>query len=295
MAKADKKITVLCFLSFFLSFISASFAADFHSPRTAGLGGAGHAGPILNDAIYLNPSYTSFLPTYSVSYSFLKFSSSDESFLTNPFPNGRYYNVSLLDGRSQLFQAGVGYTVREDGSFIHFGASKSVVKRFGFGFGGKMFFNGSESTDSLRELTFSSTGIVSDAVQIALIVDNLLQSESSIEANLYRQIIFGSKINIMDIVIAYIDPHYTPDLPDESTWGYEVGLEFTMLKDIFFRLGYFKNSVVPFISERGRGVSTGIGWFGPKLSLDYAFTRVLERSSGLPNASSHTLGFTLYF
>ena len=40
------------------------WAADFQSPRTAALGGAGHAAPMLNDAIYLNPSFVSFMPSY---------------------------------------------------------------------------------------------------------------------------------------------------------------------------------------------------------------------------------------
>ena len=52
---------------FALSFASVNFAtpwanaSDYQSPRTAALGGAGHASPLLNDAIYLNPSFSSFM------------------------------------------------------------------------------------------------------------------------------------------------------------------------------------------------------------------------------------------
>ena len=91
-------------------FINVAFSSDFQSPRTAALGGAGHAGPVLNDAIYLNPSFTAFLQSYGLAINYIR--------ALRPAPHP-HYNLSVLDGRSELFQAGVGYTRREHNNFIH--------------------------------------------------------------------------------------------------------------------------------------------------------------------------------
>src|SRR5947209_4004303 len=94
------------------SFGLSAQGSDFQSARTAALGGAGHAGPMLNDAIYLNPSYASFLPTYAIGGNWVTFNGKDDHF------KGRAANLTVQDGRNEYFQAGVGYTLREDGSFV---------------------------------------------------------------------------------------------------------------------------------------------------------------------------------
>src|SRR4051812_23643954 len=86
------KIGAACFLSLGL-FSGGIWASDFHSPRTAALGGAGHAGPLLNDGVYLNPSFASFLPSYSVSGNLLLFHGPDGP-NGDPSYHGRNYNVS---------------------------------------------------------------------------------------------------------------------------------------------------------------------------------------------------------
>ncbi|MBI4925638.1 MAG: hypothetical protein HY843_06910, partial [Bdellovibrio sp.] len=125
---------IFAVLMFMYSF--AAIASDFHSPRTIALGGAGHAGPLLNDAIFLNPSFASFLPTYSFGFNYLSFANQNDI-----GDKGRILNVSIQDGRSEVFQAGAAYTQKSDGSYLHVGASKNFVNRFGFGIGGKFFFN----------------------------------------------------------------------------------------------------------------------------------------------------------
>jgi len=289
----------LTFSLFFLALFSVSTeASDFHSPRSAALGGAGHAGPLLNDAIYLNPSFTSFLPTYSISASFLLFSGPPvKTPLGDADYHGRYYNLSVQDGRTELFQAGVGYTVRENFNTLHIGASKSFIKKLGFGAGMKFFFPHKEGTSGAQDITLSTTWATTGWLQLALVADNMLQTERSKSFGLYREILIGSKINIMGIVMLYFDPHYTPDLPDSSLrFGHELGLEVTLLSDIFFRLGNFRNAKVPFqAGAHGRGYGIGIGWVAPKISLDYGISRVIESYEGLPRATAHTFGATVFF
>jgi hypothetical protein len=260
---------------FLAGLINTALASDYHSPRTAALGGSGHAGPLLNDSILLNPSFTSFLPTYSIGVNYL---------------NGTNYSVSIQDGRSEFFQAGVAYSRREDGSFIHVGASKNVVRRLGFGLGAKAYFN-NQTRQVSKDMTFSASGIPTDWLQTALIIDNLLETSSGKEQGLYREYILGIKCNIMGIVLAYFDPHYTPSLLIGERWGYETGLEFVMFSDLYLRFGNFLNSTIPFQAIRGRGYGVGLGWVAPRLSLDYALSRPI-----VPKLETvHTIGTTLYF
>ncbi|MCM2279115.1 MAG: hypothetical protein NDJ89_13650 [Oligoflexia bacterium] len=268
-----------------------TYASDFHSPRTAALGGAGHAGPILNDAIYLNPSYVSFLPSYSLAFNFQWFDGggtlpSGESEL-----HGRTWNLSIQDGRSELFQAGAAYTHRDNGNFIHVGASKAVVNRMGLGLGWKFFRPLDGSRAGIHDAIFSTTVLAASWLQVVGIVDNLFESEEGRRYGLYREFILGAKANVMGIALIYFDPHHTPNLP-EGAWGHELGIEFTPYTDFFIRFGNFRNAALPHLDQlRGHGYGFGLGWISPRISFDYGLSRVL---SG-PAYTVHSAGATLYF
>ncbi len=279
-------------------------ASDFHSPRTASLAGAGHASPLLNDSIYLNPAYVSYLTnTVSVGSSYLRYESGDQNQdPTKPNSNGlathgRSYLVSLQDGRSEVFQAGVGYAINEGGSSLHLGAAKSVVKRVGVGVGSKFFFN---PTKQSLASEFSASTIVFpfQDMQIAVIVDNLFENSADRSRGLYREYLLGLKYNVMGILILYFDPHLVPALADAS-WGHESGVEFIVMKDLFLRAGFSRNAKVPYLTgindhsfgTYGSSFGVGAGWISPKFSLDYAMARTLDPVF----YTSHTLGMTMYF
>lgn len=271
MALTLKKTSTLI-----LSFLSiVSNGSDFHSPRTAALGGAGHAGPLLNDAIYLNPSFSSFLPTYSLGMNYGKYKDS-----TNAY-RGHLLNLSVQDGRSELFQAGAGFTRREDATLIHFGAAKSFVQRFGFGLGGKLAINNVThltQTDGTLAVSF----IPNDSVQTALIVDNLSHEKD-------REVILGTKLNIQQMLLLYFDPHLLPGKSD-TLYGHEGGIEIVAMQDLFLRMGQFQNSRIPVLNSFGKGFGLGVGWVAPKASLDYGFSRIVNPVS----VNVHTLGMTIY-
>lgn len=255
-------------------------ASDFHSPRTDALGGAGHAGPLLSDAIFLNPAYGTFIKTHSFSMNYQ---------LNNQ--SGHILNASVLDGtEASLFQAGLAFTRRQDTNIINVGASKSIFTKMGVGIGGKFIFPNDNSGQKLTDATFSMVGFLGSWLQAALIVDNLFQSAG--DRGFLREITVGTKINVDKIILVYIDPHWTPDLnTGQSPWGIEAGLEFPFFTDVFLRMGLFTSSMVPYQAQRGEGYGVGFGWLGPKLSLDYAFSRVIAPTSSL----AHTFGMTIYF
>jgi len=263
--------------------MTTAFASDFQSPRTLALGGAGHAGPSLNDSIYLNPSNTSFQETYGISISDLRF--------TN---NGRNLNISIQDGRSTLFQAGVGYTRKNNLNILTVGASKSVLDQFGLGLSGKFLYPTtpeSQKSETVRSSMLSMTFAPSRSFQFAAIIDNLFESDAGKKYNLYREFILGSKLNLENILTLYFDPHWTPSLR-QQVYGYELGAEIGVLKDFFLRVGKFKNSAIPHQSGiRGQGYSLGAGWLAPKLSVDFAMSHDIE-----PLAETvQTFGATVFF
>lgn len=279
-------ITLIALLGTISALATHSIAEDFLSPRTQALGGAGHAAPLLNDAIYLNPSYSSFLPQYSISGNMDWYNFNDSAY------NGRLWNASIQDGRSEVFQAGVGYTHFEQGSLVSIGASKALTKQLGFGLGSKVYFPDGTG-QRIGDLTFSTEFIAKKWLQASFIADNLVQTSDAEANNFYREFTIGTKFSIMDILYAYFDPHLAPDAPSEngSHFGHETGLELQFFEDLFLRGGFYKNSKIPSLQNRGDGYGMGVGWMGPRISLDYANSHVTSPITDTEN----TIGATIYF
>lgn len=277
---------------FFLSFLTLTNlaqASDFHSPRTDALGGAGHASPLLSDAIYLNPSFSSFMEVHSLSFNYLAYGGG-----VTPDGNdfrGRNFNISVLDGTADsLFQAGVAYTRRDDANIVHIGASKSLFKKLGIGIGSKFIFPTDGSGNRFSDGNLSLTGLITTWFQAAFIIDNLFQAAPQLGFN--REYLLGTKFNFTPYFMVYLDPHYAPNVPsDQNPWGYQAGIEIPFFSDFFLRLGQFRSSTIPYQGRRGNGYGLGGGWVGPKISFDYSFSKALS-----PIASnSHNFGMTIFF
>lgn len=272
-----------------------AFSADYWSPRTTGLGGSGHAAPLLNDAIYLNPSFASFLPSYSASFNYDFFNAGNQNTNGDWDVHGHDMNLSIQDGRSEMFQAGVGITQTDNYRLIDVGASKAVIQRLGVGLGAKFLFPSTGSRTSVQDGILSVSGVATEWFLASFIIDNLIESDAAKAHNLYREFTLGTKFNIMKILLIYIDPHFAPDLPDalssdNSTFGYNAAAEITVMSDFFLRMGLYKNSYVPFEAQRGDGFSLGFGWVGPRMSLDYGMTHATTPTTGI----MHNFGITIY-
>lgn len=256
--------------AFLVVFCSAGFASDYQSPRTAALGGAGHAFPILTDSIYMNPAFGSFMPAYMIGASYNGYHGPDDT-----EPKGRVFNVSAVDGTNELFQAGAGYTRRADGRFVHIGASKKIINQLGVGIGSKFAF-GSDSRQSANDYSVSTLFNILPWVQASLMADNLIQSDKGKAWNLYREITLGTRFNVISILMVYFDPHLTPDKPTGKTLGYEAGAELSIFQDLFFRVGMNRASNQPHVDAYGHGYGWGLGWVAPKIALDFAIYRSVE-------------------
>lgn len=277
-----------------LNLIPVAMGSDYQSPRTAALGGSTHASPMLTDAIYLNPSFGSLIGIHALTFNYTTYHGPEDENGFSAF-HGHLMNISVIDGTTEtLFQAGVGFTRREDSNLLHVGASKNFTRKFGVGIGGKMMFPHNTSPDQshnrITDATISTTVILARWFQTALIIDNLFQSAK--EHNWYRELTIGTRFNIMQIFYIYFDPNWVPDYPDAGKrYGYEAGTEFPFMSDFFLRFGMFRHANLSFENDRGNGYSAGFGWLAPRLSLDYALSRVISPA----NTTVHTFGATIYF
>ncbi|MCC7442864.1 MAG: hypothetical protein IT285_14620 [Bdellovibrionales bacterium] len=266
-----------------------SNASDFHSPRTAALGGAGRAGPFINDAIYLNPSFISYLTARSISLNFEKYNDGGGG--------GRIYNFSVQDGTAPLFQAGVGFTHRDEGSLVSIGASRSLLKRIGVGVGYKLWFtdqdpvNFPKGSDAIIAVTY----IAETWLQAVLVVDNFFKAKATSQRGAHREIAIGTKINVMEMLLVYFDPHWAPDLPEGRVFGHELGVEVPALKDIFLRAGHFRNAYQPAYYGRADGMGFGFAWVAPRLSLEASMTKINGSMERVPDATIYNFGATIFF
>jgi hypothetical protein len=241
---------------------------------------------LLNDALYLNPSYVSFSQNYGISANYFYFHSE------TPGYNGHNYNISIQDGSPDIFfQAGIGLTHRSDSTIFSFGASKAFVNKYGVGIGAKAIFPADGTNSQFFDFNISATGKFLDWLTIALLIDNIVESDPARRNGFLREITIGTKFNAMNIVIVYLDPHWAPSVPGLEQLGYEGGLEFPLFYDFYLRAGGFQNTQVDFANRRENGLGVGIGWFGPKISFDYAYRRIF---SPLP-ANCHTFSLTIFF
>ena len=278
------KILFLTLLASALSLIVSvkAGAVEYQSPRTLGLGGAGRAAPLLNDAIYLNPSHASFTPIYSLYAGYVRFES------------GRNYNVSVLDSRTELFQAGLGYTVREGDAVVNLGASKQVIERLGVGLGSKVIL-GRNGERPLSELNISTSFVALPWMYTSLIIDNLIEDRTRISKGLYRTAYLAFKFIPARKIEFFVDPLYSPSYALGKKAGFSAGMELGMLEDFYLRVGKFQDGEIAHLGTRGSGHGFGLGWIAPKLNVEYALSRTLQTHTTGGGDVAHSGALTVFY
>jgi hypothetical protein len=276
-ALANAALTALVFLM-----ISEAGAVEFQSPRTQALGGAGRAGPWLTDSIYLNPSFGSYAPLYALTGAYTS------------YEGGRNYNVSVQDSRAEFLQAGAGFTKREHNSVVSLGASRAFGRTFGVGLGSKILID-TPSDKMTSDFILSTSYIALPWAYASFVVDNLVQGSEQKARNLYRTAYLGLKLIPAKKVEIFVDPFVSPDYPGAKKAGYNAGIELGVMDDFFLRLGKYQDAEIPQLNGRGSGFSYGLGWLGPKISLDYAVQRTLTTHSGGGMNTAHSGSVSIFF
>jgi hypothetical protein len=262
--------------------LPVAVAVEYQSPRTLSLGGSGRAAPLLTDAIYLNPAYSSFVTSYSLGGSYLW------------FDGGRNYNFSIQDSRTEMFQAGAGFSRREQGAAVNIGASKAVIDRLGFGLGMKILIDDLTGKTFIGTL-FSTSFLALDEFNASLIIDNLTENKDSRQRNAYRDIFIAMKGQPIKELQLYFDPFYSPSYVGGNKSGFTAGAEFALMADFYLRIGKMVDSEVVYLNTRGDGFGLGVGWIGPKVTFEYGYHRMTAAHNGLGIQTAHSTGMTIFF
>ena len=265
---------------------ASSFAVEYQSPRTLALGGAGRAAPMLNDAIYLNPSYASFVPIYSLAAGY--------NWFHNDKASGRNYNASIQDSRTEMFQAGIGFTKREQNAAVTIGASKSIVQGLSTGLGSKIIID-NVTNNMNTDFLFSASYLAGTWMYTSFIVDNLLETTNIKLRGLYRTFYAGFKFIPLHEIQIYFDPLYSPSYVGGNKAGYALGAEFAVMNDFYLRVGKFQDGEITYLNTRGQGFGLGVGYLGPKVNLAYAMNRVTSAHNGAGLTTSNSVEMTIYF
>jgi hypothetical protein len=277
-----KMIPHLASLFVFFSMISDVKAVEFQSPRTLGLGGAGRAAPWLTDAIYLNPSYASFSPIYTLTGSY------------TTFDQGRNYNVSIQDARTESLQAGAGYTKREQNAAVNIGASRAFQKKWGVGLGTKLILD-QPSNHMTTDLVASGTLLAMQWLNVAFIVDNLIAGSDQRARNLSRTAYTAVRLVAARKIEFYFDPFFSPDYSGGNKGGFTAGAEIGMLEDLFLRFGKSVDAEITHLNTRGSGFGLGLAWIGPRISLEVAMNRTLSAHAGGSTGIAHSGSINIFF
>ena len=262
--------------------LSSAQAVEFQSPRTLGLGGAGRAGPWLTDSIYLNPSFASYTPIYILSGAYTGFN------------HGRNYNVSVQDSRTEIFQAGAGYTKREQNTAVNFGASKAFMKTLGVGVGSKLLFDNGTGTLT-SDFNVSTSYIATQWMYVSIVIDNLIAGQEQTNRHLIRTAYAAFKFIPTKKVEFFVDPFFSPDYNGGKKAGYHAGIELGIMDDLYFRAGKFQDADITHLNTRGSGFGIGGAWVGPKMSLEYAMSRALTTHSGVGFTTAQSGSILIYF
>lgn len=276
-------LSIPILFAFCIAMCSVGWTADYLPPRSSGLAGSGHAAPLLTDSIYLNPSFLAFQPSYIISLSYAPYSGDPT--------HGHLLNAAVVDGHSELFTGGLGYTRRDDAHIFSAAGGKAVTSTLGIGVGAKLAIPNSNGAEKISDFSISGTYLINAWLTVSATVSNIIESEGSRNLQFLRSYELGSKINLEGFAILYLDPSYTPHAAPGSEFGQQVGLEIPVFTDLFLRAGYFRNTSTPILDSRSKGYSAGAGWVAPKLSLDYGFVHSTEPET----VSVHSMGFSIYF
>lgn len=263
------KLTVLCFV---VLGPHSAWAQVFNSSTSAATGLTGRAAVEAGDSVYLNPSSLAhlrgrhFYAAYSEKE--LAFTLSDNSpDATIPAALG-YFQREFSPGNEKL-------------SALSLALAEFGGRRFSFGLTGH-FYSMKDSQHSHNQINADLGMMFTPTANmgLALVAYNLLGEESAVPSYLRPRRSVGVGFN-------YVYKNFARFRVDVSTLDQiGLGVETFLNKFIVTRLGYFND----WDSDRDI-LSLGVGFKGPKFTLNYAYQANIQNSSD----SRHSVDLTIPF
>ncbi len=263
--------TNIVFLLSLLATTGNAKLMDLETTRLMSTAGTGIASILVNESAVLNPASIYFFNKSNIYYQKGSSSLEEENQLRTDDRDAEHQMFVITDTSSPL-KGSFSFQTQEQGDQnrkrITSSASTNLGKNASFGV---LYRYTEEDVDGHRvyhQGTFGLTYLFNEKLSVgAILVDPFLSHKEDTRVAAGIQYSFVQNF----LVMADVGTNYT-DQP--STENYiSAALQAQFFRDLFLKYGQFKDKI-----EKLEGVSWGLSWIGPRLSLEYAIkeSRSLE-------------------
>jgi hypothetical protein len=252
---------------------------------TDALGGAGIAAVQPIESAYLNPASLAQLKRYYVDAQYYRQNSAGSD-------NLNQFSLTITDSsggsipgavilRQRSYTTG-GVEIREQ--LYHLGAAVPLTKTFSLGFSGYLQHTNVPTTGAYNQTNLDASAFwaVTERFSVGFISRGLLGSKkvAFAQSQLKPSSGLGFQYAVLDILRVRADVTYNYEDNAHHRFTHNVGTEFLLHNDFTLRAGYKADDY------RGESYySAGLGWYGPRLKLAYAYQNETRRDIG----SRHTI------
>ena len=279
--------SALAALTFVLPFALASTAAaQFHvGPIASAMGGAGRAATEASESSFLNPAALSHISHYNVDVGY--------QHLDHPVEGQRTeYSALIADGNEDRVVPGSlsfvhrftepspnggAYTEQDFQAAISGFAGRQMS--IGIAAHRQLYMPSVGEAGAQNNVTLGALWAVSPTVGIGLVASDLIPSDARVPQNVRQTPTYalGSQMILASAMIhVRADLVHPTEGPHNGRNNLMLGLETKFRPDFVFRLGTQWDE-----TEDKMLVSTGLGFHGPRLSVEYAFQKDVRVQGGI--------------
>jgi hypothetical protein len=241
-----------------------------YSTRLLSTSGSGVASILVNESVFLNPASIAFFDTTNF------YIQNDKSEITNE--NSRKSdetsnnNYLLLSDTSSDLKGALSYQEKSEfdlknKKFVATGAGL-LAGDSAIGFSYSYNQTEFENKNELKHiLTSGITYIKNEELSFGILLTDLTKE---IKEN--AKIVTGFQYKILPILTFIFDVETNYYLDSSEYSGYRTALQSQFYDDFFLRIGKFDDG---FLEQNGQ--SWGLSWYGPRLSLEYAYVHSKQK------------------
>jgi hypothetical protein len=198
--------------------------------------------------------------------------------------------VGLVDAEKDVYFPGAAHYIRlrdtgrapsaANGELWHMAIGKNVTEWLAFGVSGyrlKYDLEGGDKSTTQWNYSLGALIILNESFGVAYVVDNLAKPGSAVPRGLREDTRQGLGVygNIAEIAKMRADVSRSEKFNPNHKLVYSLGLESMLSEWFVFRMGFRRDELAD-----GRFWTTGLGFNGPRLKVDYAFEKNAEGTGG---------------
>ena len=264
------------------------WSQTFYPPASAALGESGRASVVPIDALFLNPAA---LALSQSQYEFAGLYRADSAGTDRPTIQG---GGAIVDNSPDVAASGGAYYMATrraspsntiNDSEIGIGTGAHILERLSFGLLGKRVARSNLNGPAWVKYNVNAGFLLTPDPNfgVAFVAYNILNDD---DLDLIPQLSMGINWNILGILRLTADVSRYEKMNPERKGNLGSGVEFDAGEGFFLRTGGIWDSYMG-----QRYWTAGLGWVGPKLSLDYAYRMNTE----VVGDQAHTFDLRLIF